>query len=389
MTPREEPSQNNYEFTFDNRTGGTPVETGDHTAPYKVSEHLLWAPRKMRVASIGAGASGIMMCYKKEKEFGDSIDLVVYESKFSSSLLSLRKENQPKLTSVNRLGYPKCGGVWYANKYPGCRCDVPSPSYQFSFAPKPDWSRYYSPSAEIQTYYEGFARDHGYLDRYIKLSHEVTQAIWDETTSEWILSITETTESGEKLRSFEDRVDFLVANIGVLNTWRWPDIPNRETFRGEMTHSANYDTSLDLAGKTVIVIGSGASSIQIIPAIRKIAGKVVSFYRTPQWISPGLAMEGYTDVQGRNFDCMYINQPLIPRNDGVSFGFVWKMLTWPPQRDCVDTDEQKQFFASNPAAYLEHRKALETKINSSFRGNIAAHQVQKFTREVRLAIVSL
>lgn len=66
---------------FANRVGGTPVEDGSKT-DYKVSEHILWAPRKMRVASIGAGASGIMFCYKKEKEFGDSIDLVVYERKY-------------------------------------------------------------------------------------------------------------------------------------------------------------------------------------------------------------------------------------------------------------------------------------------------------------------
>lgn len=106
MTPREQPLQNDYEFTFDNRTGGTPLETGD-PAPYKVSEHLLWAPRKMRVASIGAGASGIMLCYKKEKEFGDAIDLVVYERKFPTKfpthqpreLLPQRKgKTRPKLT---------------------------------------------------------------------------------------------------------------------------------------------------------------------------------------------------------------------------------------------------------------------------------------------------
>jgi hypothetical protein len=67
-----------YAYTFDNRVGGTDDgDVGD--GPYRVSEHILWAPRKMRVASIGAGASGIMMCYKKEKEFGDSIDLVVYD----------------------------------------------------------------------------------------------------------------------------------------------------------------------------------------------------------------------------------------------------------------------------------------------------------------------
>lgn len=68
-----------YASTFDNRTGGTPISSGKNEN-YTVSEHLLWAPRRMRVACIGAGASGIMMCYKKEKEFGDSIDLVVYES---------------------------------------------------------------------------------------------------------------------------------------------------------------------------------------------------------------------------------------------------------------------------------------------------------------------
>lgn len=78
-------TENDYSITFDNRVGGTPINH-DETSPYTVSEHTLWAPRKLRVACIGAGASGIMMCYKKEKEFGDSIDLIVYESVYSFSL---------------------------------------------------------------------------------------------------------------------------------------------------------------------------------------------------------------------------------------------------------------------------------------------------------------
>lgn len=244
---------------------------------------------------------------------------------------------------------------------------MPSAAYQFSFAPKPDWSRYYSPAAEIQAYYEGFARDRGYLDRYIKLSHEVNGATWDEVTSQWVLQITHTTEAGEK-RTFEDHVDFLVANIGVLNTWKWPDIPNREAFGGRITHSADYDTSLDLTGKTVIVIGSGASSIQIIPAIQKIAKKVISFYRTPQWISSGLPLEGYTDDQGRNFDCTY--------------NFWDERAQLYADCDCIDTEEQKKQFADDPAFYLSQRKAIEAKINASFRANIADHPFQKLTREV-------
>lgn len=194
--------------------------------------------------------------------------------------------------------------MWYANKYPGCRCDVPSPAYQYPFAPKHDWSRYYSPAAEIQEYYENFSRENGYLDKYIKLNHRVDKAVWDEVTSQWILSITETGASKEDVK-FQDRVDFLVANVGVLNTWKWPDIPNRDSYHGRVTHSADYDTSIDLQGKTVIVIGSGASAIQIVPAIRTTAEKVISFYRTPQWIGPGLAMDGYTDAEGRNFNCSY------------------------------------------------------------------------------------
>ncbi|KXJ85363.1 hypothetical protein Micbo1qcDRAFT_237511 [Microdochium bolleyi] len=315
---------NDYSYTFDNRVGGTPISPDGETLPYAISEHILWAPRKLRVASIGAGASGIMLCYKKEKEFGDDIDLVVYDR------------------------YPKPGGVWYANKYPGCRCDVPSPAYQFSFAPKPDWSRYYSPASEIQAYYETFARERGYLDKYIKLSHRVDSARWDEASSQWELSITDISASGEE-RSFVDRVDFLVANTGILNTWKWPDIPARESFRGGITHSADFDTNLDLKDKTVLVIGSGSSSLQIVPAIRGTAKKIISFYRTPQWIGSGLPMEGYTDELGRNFNY---------------------------------TDEQKQKFANDEAGYLAHRKAMETKINSSFRANIAAHKFQQIGREV-------
>lgn len=119
-----------------------------------------------------------------------------------------------------------------------------------------------------------------------------------------MLDIIHKTPSGESV-TILDEVDFLVGNTGVLNTWKWPDIPGRETYAGKITHSADYDTSIETKGKTVIVIGSGASSIQIVPAVALDAAKVISFYRTPQWISTGLAVEGYTDPEGRNFVCKY------------------------------------------------------------------------------------
>ncbi|KAF4825972.1 FAD-binding monooxygenase moxY [Colletotrichum tropicale] len=317
-----QPDPDTVPLTFDNKVGGTPLNH-QFDGPYKVSEHILWAPRKLRVACIGAGASGLTLCYKKEKEFGEGIDLVVYDR------------------------HPACGGVWYVNKYPGCRCDIPSPSYQLSFYPKPDWSQYCAPAEEIQKYYQSFAEERGFVEKYIKLRHEVVQTTWDEETSQWILDIDELLDNGEKTR-FQDKVDFLVASIGIMNTWKWPDIPNREAFRGKMMHSAAYDTSVNLKGKSVIVIGSGASAVQIVPAIQPDAKKVTSFYRTPQWVSGGVPLEGYTE-SGQNFSY---------------------------------TKEQIEAFRNDPKLHLEHRKKMEDSIIKGFPFNILNHPIQTFGREL-------
>jgi cation diffusion facilitator CzcD-associated flavoprotein CzcO len=214
-----------------------------------------------------------------------------------------------------RLGHPECGGVWYANRYPGCRCDVPSPAYQYSFAPSAEWPKFYSSAHDIKNYYHSFAREHGYLDKYIKLNHEVTEARWQESTGTWLLSITHRAPTGE-VQTLTDEVHFLIGNYGILNTWKWPDIPNRESFKGTLVHSANYDPSLDLRDKRVAVIGSGSSSIQIVPEVAKVAETTVLFYRTPQWITSGFTLEGFTDEEGRNFECkVTLLQSWLPRLD--------------------------------------------------------------------------
>ena len=202
------------------------------------------------------------------------------------------------------------------------------------------------------------------MGKYIRLSHEVTRAEWSEQTSKWRLYITETFSSGER-HEFTDDVDFLVGNIGVLNTWKWPKVPHREAFEGQITHSANYDTSIDCKGKRVCVIGSGASTLQILPVVQKEASHVVSFYRTPQWVGPGLSVDGWTDDLGRNFTCEQSYTPC-------------------PQRFShhTDTEEQKQRFKDDPNYYLEFRKAIENKINGSFRGNLKDHIFQQKGREV-------
>ncbi|KAH8621080.1 hypothetical protein IG631_24267 [Alternaria alternata] len=247
-----------YSFTSHNLVGGTSISDSTDNAPYKVSEHVLWAPRKMRVGSIGAGMS----------------------------------ENAA------------CGGVWYTNRYPGCRCDVPSHQYQFSFAPNPEWSSYYSTAEEIQAYFQNFAEKQGYIGKYIKLQHHVTKAVWHEEKGQWQLFVREM-NGPHFVRDFEDYVDFLVGSFGILNTWKWPDIPNRESFKGHMIHSANYDASLNLKDLRVAVIGSGPTASQIVPSICETAKQVVSVSRTPQWVVKEIGLKGNDDITGHNFQCKF------------------------------------------------------------------------------------
>jgi cation diffusion facilitator CzcD-associated flavoprotein CzcO len=167
------------------------------------------------------------------------------------------------------------GGTWHYNTYPGCGCDVPSNLYSFSFAPNPDWSRTYSRQPEIRAYLERTVEQFGVGDK-IRLNCEVRGADWDETAKRWVLD----TAQGEV------RAKILISGTGPLVEPKIPDFPGLETFRGPRFHSARWDHSVDLKGKRVASIGTGASAIQYVPAI---AGDVEQLYvvqRTPPWVMP-------------------------------------------------------------------------------------------------------
>jgi cation diffusion facilitator CzcD-associated flavoprotein CzcO len=165
------------------------------------------------------------------------------------------------------------GGTWWANSYPGCQCDVASHLYSFSFAPNPDWTRTYSMQPEIQAYLRKTAEKLGLIP-YIRFGHEVTRAAWDEEAKLWRLS----TPAGE----LTARV--VVGGQGGLSEPRIPDFPGRETFAGPSFHSAAWDHSVDLKGKRVAVLGTGASAIQIVPSIQPEVGELKVFQRTPPWV---------------------------------------------------------------------------------------------------------
>ncbi|WP_433608738.1 flavin-containing monooxygenase [Dactylosporangium sp. CA-139114] len=165
------------------------------------------------------------------------------------------------------------GGTWRENSYPGCACDVPSQVYSFSFALNPRWTSTYSPQDEIWAYLRACADRFG-VRPAIRFGTEVRAAAWDH--GRWRIETSAGTWTA----------DVLIAAGGPLNEPVIPKLPGLETFRGEAFHSARWNHDAELAGRRVAVIGTGASAIQIVPAIQPVAGTLTLFQRTPAWVMP-------------------------------------------------------------------------------------------------------
>ncbi len=168
------------------------------------------------------------------------------------------------------------GGTWFHNSYPGCRCDVPSHLYSFSFAPKLDWSEPYARKDEIRDYLEECVQTFGLRD-HLRLNTRVIAASFDDTTATWNI----TTANGEVLAA-----DFVISAVGLFNLPAYPQIPGLDGFAGPVVHSARWDHQLELHGKAVGIIGSAASSVQIVPEIAGIVGSLDVYQRTPNYVGP-------------------------------------------------------------------------------------------------------
>ncbi len=168
------------------------------------------------------------------------------------------------------------GGTWYDNAYPGAACDVESHLYSFSFEPNPDWSRQFGPQQEILNYMDHCA-DRYELRPHIRHNTTITGAVYDEKKGLWTVS----TESGE---TYTSRV--LVTCTGGLSEPAFPDIKGLNSFGGKVFHSAKWDKKYNLKGKSVAVIGTGASAIQIVPAIVSQVKHLDLYQRTAPWILP-------------------------------------------------------------------------------------------------------
>lgn len=167
------------------------------------------------------------------------------------------------------------GGTWHVNRYPGLAVDIPSSTYSYSFEPNPYWSRLFAPGAELKRYAEHVAEKYD-LRRHMQFDTVVDEARWDEATATW----TVTTADGE-----EHHGRYLMTATGFLSQPRLPDIEGVEEFAGTTVHTADWPDDLDLTGQRVGIIGTGATAVQLIPEVAKVAAELTVYQRTAIWVS--------------------------------------------------------------------------------------------------------
>jgi 4-hydroxyacetophenone monooxygenase len=224
----------------------------DHRAPgwskEEVAPDVPW-----RVAVIGAGMSGLLAAHRLRQA---GVDVTILETD------------------------DDVGGTWYETTYPGGRVDVPNHFYSYSFAQSSAWPQFFSTQPALLDYFRECAQELG-LRPLIRFGTEVLEARFDEDQQRWSV----TTRGADGTEATED-FEMVVSAVGQLNRPKFPDIPGQADFTGPSFHSARWDHAVDLTGKRVAVIGTGASAAQFIPHVAEQAVELLVFQRTPPWLAP-------------------------------------------------------------------------------------------------------
>ncbi len=229
------------------------LEGRDMKHPHWDTPALKAASRKMHVVIVGAGMSGILSAIRLQQA-GISFEII------------------EKNADV--------GGTWYENSYPGCRVDTQNHLYSYSFEPNHNWPMHYSTQAVLLNYFKTTADKYA-LRKHIRFETHVVECVFDEDIAMWNVRV-----RGKEGKEQILRANAVISAVGQLNQPRFPDIKGRETFKGPSFHSAHWRHDIDLKGKRVAVIGTGASAFQFVPAIAPTVGELLVFQRTPPWLAP-------------------------------------------------------------------------------------------------------
>jgi cation diffusion facilitator CzcD-associated flavoprotein CzcO len=168
------------------------------------------------------------------------------------------------------------GGTWHVNRYPGLAVDIPSSTYSYSFEPNPHWSRLFAPGPELKAYAVHVAEKYD-IRKHMRFGVVVDGARWDEDGTCWEVTLAD---------GSVERGRYLLTATGFLSQPRMPDIPGIEDFAGDVVHTTRWDDDVELEGKRIGIIGTGATAVQLIPELAKKASHLTVYQRTPIYVSP-------------------------------------------------------------------------------------------------------
>jgi 4-hydroxyacetophenone monooxygenase len=292
------------------------------------------AKKDFRVLIIGAGMSGLLAAIRMQ------------QAKIPFTVVDKNKE---------------VGGTWFVNTYPGCRVDNPNHLYSYSFEPNHDWPYHFSTQPLLWKYFQGVADKYG-LRPNIRFQTEVIESVYDEAHALWKTLV----------RTADGKEETLVSNavitaVGQLSRPRLPDIKGTETFKGKSFHSATWDHSVDLKGKRVAVIGTGASAFQFVPEIAPDVAQLYVFQRTAPWLGPTANYHDKVD-EGKKwllkhvpfYDKWYRFWLFWMLTDGI-YEFVKADPDWTTRKDSVgaQNDMLREMLTQYTRGQLEGRPELQ------------------------------
>lgn len=209
----------------------------------------------------------------------DGLHTVIIGAGLSGLCLAIRLEQAGTPYTIIEKN-PDVGGTWYENTYPGCGVDTPSNLYSLSFEPNPDWTRYFSGRDELEQYWRNLA-DKWLIRQHIRFDTEVISARWNEESVSWQVSARTPDGSVEIITG-----QMLVSAVGLLNQPSAPQIDGLADFEGPVVHTGRWDNEVNISGKRVAVVGTGASAMQFVPAAADVSSEVRVFQRSAQWAVP-------------------------------------------------------------------------------------------------------
>ncbi len=283
--------------------------------------------RQPRVAIIGAGFGGL------------------------AAAVALRRIGVDDIFIIERSD--GVGGTWRLNTYPGAACDIQSHLYSFSFAPNRDWTRTYAHQPEILAYLESVAERFD-LNRHLLTGTRVRGIRWNPKIQQWSLDLESVASGG----GFGFAADVVVSAVGLFGEPKLPDIAGLSRFAGPVMHTSRWDAGVDLTGCRVAVIGTGASAVQVVPELAKIAAQVTVFQRTPPWMVPKDDRPFTADELARfrgnrwaakrerwrlwkeqhDFTALRVDDPLVAGRQGIAEEFLRRKVEDPALRAALTPD---------------------------------------------------